>query len=478
MSNEEILNKRWEKTDKTLKDYLKKFNDLGIEVMDKLVDMFDTLDITYSDLNKPISSNEKRKLNRNIKEWQKRGLLTGYFAYLIESKGKYTYADLLEVLIYGIYAEKEAEQYKLSKEVFTTVANDIYVQACTDLRKKPKKKINWSFIEDLLWIAIYNKSFKEYLKLLTLTAEQEMNKQILTILQQNKKPDEKMLIDLIDKQNKRFLSINEGKYSGVLSDTCRSLGNKVYTELFKEDKDLQVRFIAEMDKRTTKMCESMNNMLFFVNDWNKFYRYSDIDGRDVLYTIKGLEQGINLPPINNHFHWCRSTITYLVDSYKALYKDITNEWFKQKKINKHYKVEQLQYEFKYNNHTYKIDGHDVKYEFKKGEREFATWLSQNSNKRVTLLPKVNVPEGVKTPDYLIDNEYFDYKYTTGSSNQLIFHNLEGKQNQSHNFILEITNKKLSMAEICEQINYTYRKLDWVEKIGIKKDDNFVIFDRK
>ena len=61
------------------------------------------------------------------------------------------------------------------------------------------------------------------------------------------------------------------------------------------------------------MCESMNNMLFFVNDWNKFYRYSDIDGRDVLYTVKGLEQGINLPPINNHFHWCRSTVTYLID---------------------------------------------------------------------------------------------------------------------------------------------------------------------
>lgn len=326
MSNEEILNKRWEKTDKTLRDYLKKFNDLGIEVTDKLVDMFDTLNVTYSNLNKPISNAEKRKLDRNIKEWQKRGLLTGYFAYLIESKNKYTYSDLLEVLIYGIYAEKQAKQYEMSKEVFTTVANDIYGQACKELKRKPKDKINWSFIEDLLWVAIYNKSFKNYLSLLTLTAEQEMNKQILTVLQQNKKLEEGMLSDLVSKQNNRILSINKDKFSGVLSDTCRSLGNKIYIEPFKEEKDLQVRFIAEMDKRTTEMCESMNNMLFFVNDWNEFYRYSDIDGKEVHYKVKGLEEGVNLPPINNHFHWCRSTITYQIEMPREkLNKNLQND---------------------------------------------------------------------------------------------------------------------------------------------------------
>ena len=63
----------------------------------------------------------------------------------------------------------------------------------------------------------------------------------------------------------------------------------------------------------------MNNMLFYVNDWNRFYRYSDIDKKDVLYTVKGLETGINLPPIDNHFHWCRSTITYQLDEKVAEY---------------------------------------------------------------------------------------------------------------------------------------------------------------
>ncbi len=94
-------------------------------------------------------------------------------------------------------------------------------------------------------------------------------------------------------------------------------------------KKLRARFIAEIDDRTTKMCDGMNGMLFYVNDWNRFYRYSDDDKRDVLYTIKGLEVGANLPPINNHFHYCRSTITYLTE---MKYNELIAEYNQLKRI--------------------------------------------------------------------------------------------------------------------------------------------------
>lgn len=326
MSNEEILNQRWSKTDKTLKSYLKHFNSLGKETMDDLIDMFDTLDITYNDLNKTISKTEKRKLDRKIKEWKKAGLLTGYFSYLIASKSKITYADLLEILIYSIYVSQEEKTKELSQEVFTIVAKDIYTQARNELppfyKTKKRFSLTWEFIWSLLWIPTYNKSWDSYLQLLTLTNEQEMYKQVITILQLGKPLTESDIKDTVKKQINRVISINDDKYSGALSDTCRQLANKVYVEPFKEEKDLQVRFIAEIDKRTTKMCSGMNNMLFNVNDWNRFYRYSDVDGRDVFYTVKGLEQGINLPPINNHFHWCRSTITYQLE--ESIAEDVRN----------------------------------------------------------------------------------------------------------------------------------------------------------
>ena len=479
MSNEEILNKRWNMTDKILDNSIKHFKLIGVNTIDDIVEMINSLDITYNDLNKPISKADKRKLDKNIKEWKKSKLFNGYFAYLVTSKSKYTYADLIEILLYWIYIVQEKEFDELSKLIFIEVVDDIYSQALDEIPIKPKKEfsLTWEFILGFLWIPIYNKSWKEYLKLLTMTNQQEMYKLVIGNLQQDRPIKETDLKELTRKQINRIISINDSKYSGVLSDTCRLLGNKIYTEPFKEEKKLQVRFIAEMDEKTTKMCEGMNNMLFFVNDWNKFYRYSVLDKKDVLYTVKGLELGVNLPPINNHFHWCRSTITYLIDrDIRKKYKDITKEWLQ--KNNKHYDVSMLNNVFNYNGVKYKIDNHNVKYELKKGEEKFAYWLANNSSKKVTLLPKINNPERISTPDYLIDNEYFDYKYTTGSSSQLLYHNLYDKQEQSSNFIIEITSDAIDWTEIYEQVEYVYRRLSWVKKIGIKKEEKFILFERQ
>lgn len=324
MSNDEILNKRWKMTDKILENNLKHFKSIGIDTIDDIVEMMESLDITYNDLNKPISKADRRKLDKNIKEWKKSKLFNGYFAYLVTSKNKYTYADLIEILLYWIYIVQEKQFDELSKLVFIEVADDVYNQALDEIPIKPKKKfsLTWEYIWSFLWIPTYNKRWEEYLKLLTMTNQQEMYKLIIGNLQQDRPIKEADLKELTRKQVNRVISINDGKYSGVLSDTSRLLGNKVYTEPFKEEKGLQVRFIAEIDKRTTKMCEGLNNQLFYVNDWNRFYRYSDIDKRDVLYNVYGLEIGVNLPPINNHFHWCRSTITYQLE--ESIADDVRN----------------------------------------------------------------------------------------------------------------------------------------------------------
>lgn len=324
MSNDEILNKRWKMTDKILENNLKHFKSIGIDTIDDIVEMMESLDITYNDLNKPISKADKRKLDKNIKEWKKSKLFNGYFAYLVTSKNKYTYADLIEVLLYWIYIVQEKQFDELSKLVFIEVADDVYRQALDEIPIKPKKEfsLTWEFIWSFLWIPTYNKRWEEYLKLLTMTNQQEMYKLIIGNLQQDRPIKETDLKDLTKKQVNRVISINDGKFSGVLSDTSRLLGNKVYIEPFKEEKGLQVRFIAEIDKRTTKMCEGLNNQLFYVNDWNRFYRYSDIDKRNVLYNVYGLEVGVNLPPINNHFHWCRSTITYQLE--ESIADDVRN----------------------------------------------------------------------------------------------------------------------------------------------------------
>lgn len=310
MSDEEILNKRWQKTDKVLKQYLKRFDSLEEDIVDEIVFTINSLDISYNDLNKPISKADSKRLDKKIKEAKEKGLYNDYLTYLMANK--ITYSIYIEILIFLIYLEHNESIKKYSEEIFTLVSEDIYQQALEEIPPRFKKKpfsLTWEFIWSLLWVPSINKHYYDYLNLLAMTNEQEIFKQLLIYLQQNKKITNELIETLIAKQMNRIISINDGKYSGTLDDVCRTLGNEVYVKPF-DSKTLKVRFIAELDKKTTQMCKGMNGMTFFVNDWNRFYRYSAVDKKDVYYVVYGLERGINLPPIMNHFHWCRSTITY------------------------------------------------------------------------------------------------------------------------------------------------------------------------
>lgn len=184
MSNEDILNRRWQKTDKTLKEYLAKFQELSRSTLDDICDLFDSLDIVYKDINKRISLNEEKKLKRKINQWNEDGIIIGYFLFLVESKNKYSYADMIEILLYGLYMQQYQRIQKYGKNVFNIVANDIYDQAVQDIGKEPKKfSLTWEMIQSLLWIPTYNKSWNDYLLLLTMTNVQESYKDILSSIQ-------------------------------------------------------------------------------------------------------------------------------------------------------------------------------------------------------------------------------------------------------------------------------------------------------
>lgn len=160
-----------------------------------------------------------------------------------------------------------------------------------------------------------------------------------------------------------------------------------------------------------------------------------------------------------------------------LYKDITDKWLvnngKSNKIILHNNFEI----FKYKGKQYFIDNYNIVLDYKMGEIAFALWLSKNTNKRIELFPRFNKPDGFKTADYKIGKEYFDYKHTIGSSPQLIYHNLEKAKGQSVNFIINITNKKLSQEEIERQVNECFKRLTWIKKIGIQSQYNFKMYKK-
>lgn len=323
MDNNTILNDRWKYTDKKLQEYLKIYKKISSRTQDSIQDIFNSINYSYLDLNKPISTAQRKKLLRVIEEWEELGLLTGYFKYKVEEliiKRYITNEEMLDILLWGTYVKERSQLDEYEKKLFIDVGNNFYQQGIDEIKPDKSKKwsLTWEYVWSLLTLPnIKGDKWTTYIEAIALTYSQEIKRQAILHLQQKKKLDinNDVFQNVIRKQNNKYLSINDDKYSGAFDSQVVEIANQSLLKAGEDvgDKKLQVRFIAEMDARTTEMCESMNNMLFYVNDWNKFYRYSADDGKNVYYAVKGLVSGINLPPINNHFHYCRSTITYLID---------------------------------------------------------------------------------------------------------------------------------------------------------------------
>ena len=165
---------------------------------------------------------------------------------------------------------------------------------------------------------------------------------------------------------------------------------------------------------------------------------------------------------------------------KSRYEEVTKDWIGVKKDKENIVIKHKNGDvFKYKGKTYTIDGENIVLDYKKGEENFAEWLSKRTDKRIEMYPRFNKPDGFKSADYKIGREYFDYKHTTGSSSQLIMHNLRGKEKQSNNFIIEITNKDIfnNQEEITRQVDETFRRYKWVKKIGIKTPNSFNMYSR-
>lgn len=339
MDNKTILNNRWNYTDLKLKDYLRIYKKTNLKTQDNIQDIFNSIDFNYMDLNKPISNNQRKKLSRVVDEWKQLELLKGYFEYkVIEilNKRYITNQEMLSILLWGAFVKERNQLDEYEEVLFTEIGQDLYKQGIDEIKPTKKKKwsLTWEYIWSMLCLPnVKGSSWITYIEALALTNAQEIERQTIIQLQQNKKPniEDDVFKNILKKQQNRYISINDDKISGALDSQVVEIANKSLLKAGEDvgQKKLRARFIAEIDDRTTKMCDGMNGMLFYVNDWNRFYRYSDDDKRDVLYTIKGLEVGANLPPINNHFHYCRSTITYLTE---MKYNELIAEYNQLKRI--------------------------------------------------------------------------------------------------------------------------------------------------
>lgn len=158
--------------------------------------------------------------------------------------------------------------------------------------------------------------------------------------------------------------------------------------------------------------------------------------------------------------------------------DITREWT-QKKETKGAVTERQKYIV--NGVTYRVDGKYVILRPTEQERKVATILSGKYGKTVEFVPQVMHPQGIQTPDYMIDGDRFDLKSPTGRGKNLLYGMLAKKKRQSPNFIFDITECPLSEEDIIRQIEgiYASRHTGFVEKIIVFKNGEILkVFDRQ
>lgn len=303
----------WNYADKQLKQFDKNYTKEEQNTLDEFQNIFNS----YKDIDGNANKTQLNSFYRRINK---------YYEYL-DDYGKYQAnkylkrriirnRDIFWFDLFLIYSYSQYKLLKLELETFKLVALDTYNKEVKELDKYfTKKKVNIDSIVDECLKRPNSKGYiwQDYKDAMTEYNTQELYNQAI----QNIRAGKELNINNTEfkkiflRQKNRLINVKENKTSGALDNEMIYIANTVKIETYLKYGIEKVKFIAIHDKSTTPMCVSLDGQEFYTSDWNKFYRYSAVDNKNVLYTVKGLEVGINLPPIDNHYHACRSTIAFL-----------------------------------------------------------------------------------------------------------------------------------------------------------------------
>lgn len=203
-----------------------------------------------------------------------------------------------------------------------------------------------------------------------------------------------------------------------------------------------------------------------------------------IFKVKDMEPGENAAPMHPHCH-CSTAAHFsmsddeyeklIQDSWYSIYPHMDNVINKYVDGKEHTPNINISNQVTKNGKTYVVDGHNVVSDHSNYEHQVASWLSSKTGLKVDILPRVNFPKKVHTPDYLVDGVPFDLKEITGSGKSVIDGNSKKAKKQAPNLIFDITKTPLSREEIMGQINSVYRSGRRGIKTVIVKDGDEILY---
>lgn len=290
-------------------------------------------------------------------------------------------------------------------------------------------------------------------------------------------------------------------------------GSESQKECFNDLGVERYEICATLDSRTSDICRGMDGKIFGMEDFEAgvtappfhvFCRtctapyFNDEFTKDEMRAARGADGRTHYVPADMKYpEWKRrfvgkgdkfglevsneGSITHWTKKEKAdtiNFMDITKEWVARNEASGRIIEKQ---EYIINGTAYKVDGKHVVLQPTDQERKIAAILSEQYGKTVELVPQVLYPQGIQTPDYLINGERFDLKSPIGQGKNLLYSMLSKKKKQAPNFILDITNCPLAEKEIVKQVEgiFASRHTRFAEKIVLLKENNIIgVFARK
>lgn len=274
------------------------------------------------------------------------------------------------------------------------------------------------------------------------------------------------------KKDGKYMLLSDAMKQGFLHPNCRHGLTTYYPEADDIENYTDEEYEDDINWINNRIDEINNNKLNYIDrNIKRFDR---------------LEKG-TISPLNvQRFSTLKNN--WIKESEKiknSSYIDTTSEWLGNlQKPYEDIKTLQLNEVFEYNGKKFIVDNHHVKYRLKQKEIDFANWLSKNTGLKIQMNPEVEYPEKISIADCTIykNNKIlgnYDMKIVTGKSEQLLFHNIDGKQQQSTKFLFETSKSPLTIENLINQANIIFeRKAKWVEEIGIKKDEKIIILKNK
>ena len=158
------------------------------------------------------------------------------------------------------------------------------------------------------------------------------------------------------------------------------------------------------------------------------------------------------------------------------YADTTEYWKDANRgngTNRHAEVQDPNKVFYKDGKRYEIDGHFIKFEPSKQERDIADVLAEQLHEKVILQPKIEDPPGIRMPDYIIAGEGYDLKTITGCGKNTLDNAVKEKKGQSKIFVFDVSNSNLSNDELNRQAVFIIGRREWIDKVILIKDNEII-----